>query len=702
MKSTVSMLVILACTLCVTSTLHAEQDPMPFTLSVQERISLGQATTVCIDSATGRSVALKHSAEPGSIHLSSTFSGKVVQATIQADSLLFASWRNASWYLLFVRSDTLYSAVLGFSRPIETRSVRSMLDVTRILRGSGYAALCTADSVVYLEPASSSQQFRRLHVYSYPRVIIAIKRAGADLLTLCSLSDNMASIERYANSAWTSLAASSVVNGIACFSDSTFYSLQRSSMIATNSTTTWSIEVRDVRGFMPTRLIPLPPDLADPLAAEAYADTAFFVFANGIVAVGSEGLLSVLHDASFSTKDIRIEPQAGVLSIADSHEAVIYAMTKDAWYRLRSLFAFATSVLPWLLLTLAFGFLFFRVLSYRQLLRDVLEHTSRGVSFVVDRNMKVRRMNNKARELFAMDSHTPLRRVLSYYCHSDVQQEVERFVASALVAREVRSSSIALHRSDSERELLFNAQPWFGIAGGFRGMVISGIDITEELERKRLVNWAQLAHDMQTNLSVIRLNAEQMDTSSSTPLFLDQRRRIIHQSKLLLQRVRDIVSIGRDEVLHAGETDLAQFYSSVVQEFDDSSFGEISFVVRVPKTPVMIRIDAPKLSRAVRNAVENAIRALPDKTGTIELGYQVQPKEFSLFVRDTGVGMDEQTQANFFRPYFSTYRQFGGTGIGTMIMQRAVALHGGHITLSSEVGAGTTVFFHLPKSVYAG
>jgi signal transduction histidine kinase len=64
--------------------------------------------------------------------------------------------------------------------------------------------------------------------------------------------------------------------------------------------------------------------------------------------------------------------------------------------------------------------------------------------------------------------------------------------------------------------------------------------------------------------------------------------------------------------------------------------------------------------------------------------------------------MDDQSKANFFRPFFSNYRQFGGTGIGTMIMQRALALHNGHITLESEPGVGTTIFFHLPRSVYAG
>ncbi|MFM8473531.1 MAG: sensor histidine kinase, partial [Candidatus Kapaibacterium sp.] len=367
---------------------------------------------------------------------------------------------------------------------------------------------------------------------------------------------------------------------------------------------------------------------------------------------------------------------------------------------LRKSIGFVEDYGAWVVATVLVAYLLFRMLGYRRLLRDILEQPSSGISFVVDRNLRLRRINRRGRELFAMDAETPLRRSLSFYCHDETQFAIERFVASALVARSFRTYGHLVPSGGDEQEILFSAQPLFGLSGSFNGLVVTGVDITEQLERKRLVNWAQLAHDMQTNLSVIRLNAEQMPTDGASATFLDQRRRIIHQSRLLLQRVRDIVSIGRDDVLHAEETDVRELFAGVVREFDDTSFGDIRFVV--PTKPLHISIDAPKLSRALRNAVENAIRALPEKKGTIELGVRVSTDRVSLFVRDNGTGMDEQTKANFFRPYFSNYRQYGGTGIGTMIMQRAVALHRGHLSLESEPGVGTTVFFHLPRSVHAG
>lgn len=69
---------------------------------------------------------------------------------------------------------------------------------------------------------------------------------------------------------------------------------------------------------------------------------------------------------------------------------------------------------------------------------------------------------------------------------------------------------ITLIDGDSIKEYIWSTTPLFGFAGTFAGCIFSGIDITAELEKKRLTNWAQLAHDMQTNLSIILLNAQQL------------------------------------------------------------------------------------------------------------------------------------------------------------------------------------------------
>src|SRR5690606_39216533 len=98
-------------------------------------------------------------------------------------------------------------------------------------------------------------------------------------------------------------------------------------------------------------------------------------------------------------------------------------------------------------------------------------------------------------------------------------------------------------------EWLCKTIPVRNITGMFRGVVLSAVDITEQLERKRLSNWAQLAHDMQTNLSTIKLNAEHLDIELSDNN-KSRQKRIVFQVSLLMQRVRDIVTVGRNDTLN--------------------------------------------------------------------------------------------------------------------------------------------------------
>jgi signal transduction histidine kinase len=63
-------------------------------------------------------------------------------------------------------------------------------------------------------------------------------------------------------------------------------------------------------------------------------------------------------------------------------------------------------------------------------------------------------------------------------------------------------------------------------------------------------------------------------------------------------------------------------------------------------------------------------------------------------VEDSGVGMDEESLARVFEPYFST--KSTGTGLGLPIARRNIELSGGTITVGSEKGHGTVVTIRLP------
>ncbi len=105
--------------------------------------------------------------------------------------------------------------------------------------------------------------------------------------------------------------------------------------------------------------------------------------------------------------------------------------------------------------------------------------------------------------------------------------------------------------------------------------------------------------------------------------------------------------------------------------------------------------DGEQLKQAFLNVIKNAFEAL-SRGGKLFLQTAWDRNEgfVRVAVRDTGVGMDEQTVANIFTPFFTTKE--GGTGLGMFTTKEIISNHGGRIEVQSEPGRGTTVTVLLP------
>lgn len=107
------------------------------------------------------------------------------------------------------------------------------------------------------------------------------------------------------------------------------------------------------------------------------------------------------------------------------------------------------------------------------------------------------------------------------------------------------------------------------------------------------------------------------------------------------------------------------------------------------------------LVTAVSNLISNAINYSPDAT-PVTISYEaVSAGEVRIHVADQGIGIAADDQQRVFERFYrvdkARSRQTGGTGLGLAIVKHVIANHGGNISLSSELGEGTTFTLALPR-----
>ncbi len=329
----------------------------------------------------------------------------------------------------------------------------------------------------------------------------------------------------------------------------------------------------------------------------------------------------------------------------------------------------------------------------RRLNKELLDLPTTGLLFVVDSAGRLLKINNSAVEFLELNGKIPRRKLFRFYSKNSKSQAFADLIDKTIETKDNYTEKITININNSDTEWLCKAIALRNVTGMFRGVVLSAVDITEQLERKRLSNWAQLAHDMQTNLSTIKLNAEHLDVNNSENNN-NRQKKIIYQVSILMQRVRDIVTVGRNDKLNFEMCNANELCHTVRNEFDELMFPNIEF--EIVSNNFNILCDRAKLTRAVRNAVENGIKAMKNEGGKIFIKSYRENIFNVISIEDNGEGMDDVIKQKMLTPYFTTASKTGGSGIGTMIMQHVIEQHKGHIVINTEKGKGTQVLFYIP------
>ncbi len=290
---------------------------------------------------------------------------------------------------------------------------------------------------------------------------------------------------------------------------------------------------------------------------------------------------------------------------------------------------------------------------------------------------------------------------LGYWMAERIADPVNRLTrATRRIARGDLDARIAATSSDELRRLVED----------FNRMAADLKKQRAHLERtQRLEAWAemarQVAHDIKNPLTPIQLSAEharRVNIDRGRPLspVLDECvAAILSQVTLLRQISAEFSSFASSPTARPEPTDVGELLDEVVEPYRTGLQTRVRLSLEVEPNLPRAFIDRTLFGRALTNVIENALHAMPG-SGRLAITAYAAPAPAArvvVEVADTGMGMDAESLARVFEPYFST--KATGTGLGLTIARRNIELVGGSIEVRSTKGVGTTVTMMLPLDV---
>ena len=233
------------------------------------------------------------------------------------------------------------------------------------------------------------------------------------------------------------------------------------------------------------------------------------------------------------------------------------------------------------------------------------------------------------------------------------------------------------------------------------------IENTDAMRRELIAN---LSHDMAHPVAVMRTAIESVLSRAESidpPQLRDILSRALRACKDLNSQLDELFSLAKlnasDYTLNSEAFALGELCEEVLATNQDRAVAkQVSLQLEYPEELPNARADIPLVERVIANLLSNALHHT-DAGGSITFSISSIPKSDRLWisVRDTGCGIASEDLAHIFDRFFTRARTGGtstGSGLGLAIVKRIVELHGGEISVTSELGKGTEFRFSLPTA----
>jgi signal transduction histidine kinase len=214
-----------------------------------------------------------------------------------------------------------------------------------------------------------------------------------------------------------------------------------------------------------------------------------------------------------------------------------------------------------------------------------------------------------------------------------------------------------------------------------------------------------VSHELRTPLALMRGYAEVLDAGELGELRPEQRGPV----SIIARRARMLTDlVGDITLIMEAETDppepepvrLDELIWAAVEDFQAvAAHAGLALHADIAPDPPLVYGSPTYLRRVVDNLVENAVKFTP-QGGTVTVRLRGENGRVALEVSDTGIGIPPDQHARIFDRFYqvdgSTSRRYGGVGLGLALVKQIAETYGGHVTVESQPGQGTTLAVILP------
>lgn len=216
---------------------------------------------------------------------------------------------------------------------------------------------------------------------------------------------------------------------------------------------------------------------------------------------------------------------------------------------------------------------------------------------------------------------------------------------------------------------------------------------------------SNVSHELKTPITSCKVMAESLIGQENVPveIYQDFFESILEEVDREQQIVTDLLELVRMDdkqaALNVSQVNVNTMLEVILRRMKPIAQKRGIALVLEMMRPVTALVDESKLTLAVNNLVDNAVKYNKDN-GKVVVHLDADHKYFYLTVEDTGVGIPEDAREHIFERFYrvdkARSRDTGGTGLGLAIAKSIITMHHGIIRLDSVLGEGTKFMIRIP------